>query len=181
MLVNECSLYRHSKPFSSILSKEQEEVAFQVLNCLRASAQSSLRNSHRILNYYYWAFFSLQELRFLTWPMLFLHRRVGFAVPVLGEQPNFFLQGKRTAAWGTFKCCKVSAEPTSFICSADNIVQTDFSTLQDEPKENLEDPEEVLQLPVWSVWRKGFGPLTTTDLADISSLCSAEFRLSLCY
>lgn len=57
MLVNECSLYRHSKPFSSILSKEQEEVAFQVLNCLRASAQSSLRISHRILNYYYWAFF----------------------------------------------------------------------------------------------------------------------------
>lgn len=32
-------------------------------------------------------FFSLQELRFLTWPMLFLHRRVGFAVSVLGEQP----------------------------------------------------------------------------------------------
>lgn len=56
MLVNECSLYRHSKPFPSILSKEQEEVAFQLLNCLRASAQSSLRNSHRILNYCYWAF-----------------------------------------------------------------------------------------------------------------------------
>lgn len=44
------------QPFPSILSKEQEEVAFQVLNCLRALAQGSLRNSHRILNYCYWAF-----------------------------------------------------------------------------------------------------------------------------
>ena len=56
MPVNECSLYRHSKPLPFILSREEEEVAFQVLNGLRASTQSSLRNSHRILNYCYWAF-----------------------------------------------------------------------------------------------------------------------------
>lgn len=56
MPVNECSLYMQSRPFPSILSREQEEVAFQVLNCLRESAKSSLRNSHRTLNYCYWAF-----------------------------------------------------------------------------------------------------------------------------
>lgn len=87
MPVNEYSFYRQSNPFPSLLSREQEEeVAFQVLNCLRASAQSSLRNIHRILNYCYWAFPHPAETR------------VSFLTNAFSSQEN---RGCNACPWGT--------------------------------------------------------------------------------
>jgi len=68
--------------------------------------------------------------------MLFLPRRAGAAVPVLGQQQLPSAE-QGTAAQGTFKRCRASAEPAPSTCSADKMVQTGSSALQDEPKEKL--------------------------------------------
>lgn len=165
MPVNECSLYRQSKPFPSVLSREQEEVAFQVLNCLRTSAQSGWRNSHRILNCCYWAFphTTGAQISFLTNAFSSQESRDCSARSQEQQLPS---AEQGTAAQGTFKCSRASVEPAPSTCSADRMVPTGSSALQDEPKEKL-DPEETFCTPSLfcvegQIWA------STTDLAEVS-------------
>lgn len=129
MQVNERSLYRENKPFLSVLSTEQEEVAFQISNCMKTSAQSWW-NSYRILNYCCQAFphtagaqvsllanvFSSQESRGCSACPWGVARDSGrSAVPLLSPphilcrqtRPNRFFciarwpQGKAGESWGS--------------------------------------------------------------------------------
>lgn len=173
MPVNECSFYRQSKPFPSILSREQEEVAFRVLNCLRASAQSSLRNSHRILNYCYQAF---------PHPT---GAQVSFLTNAFSSQES---RGCSACPWGAaITFCRARGSSTRHLQMQQSLphlhgLQTKWSRqaplhCRMSPKESWGIPRELSAPLVCSVWRDRLGFLPVT-LRKSLCLWSADFRLT---